>query len=101
MQEWFSVQELADLALPGLPNHKKSIRNKAKREGWRSRPRQGRGGGNEYYFSALPIEAQSYLRSKGLVPTQSEERPDVSADVASTCVLRIVIQIEVGGEGVL
>ena len=70
-QEWFTVAELAELALPGLPTTKRNIQKMADREGWAiyrdgagaicSRPRRARGGGMEYHVSLLPEAARSKL----------------------------------------
>lgn len=62
MKEWFPVVEL--LVLATMPTSKFGIVKKAKREGWLSRPRQGRGGGLEYHISSLPAETQEALRLK-------------------------------------
>lgn len=61
MKEWFSAQELADLKLPALPTAKKNILASAARENWKSRAREGRGGGKEYHISALPEVARIQL----------------------------------------
>jgi len=60
-KEWFSAQELAAAGLPGLPTTKQGVHHLAKREGWPSRARVGRGGGREYHASSLPRPAQSAL----------------------------------------
>jgi putative transposase len=61
MREWYSTFELADLKLPGLSHCERTVRRQAARENWPSRPRSGRGGGREYPFSALPVEAQAAI----------------------------------------
>ena len=58
---WLSASDIANAKLPGLPVTKKGMIGLAKREGWPSRPRKGRGGGREYPLSALPTEAQIAL----------------------------------------
>jgi len=70
-QEWFTVAELAELALPGLPTTKRGIQMIADREGWATyrdstgaacfRPRKARGGGLEYHVSLLPEAARTKL----------------------------------------
>ncbi|STO55052.1 transposase [Canicola haemoglobinophilus] len=60
----YSVYELADLGLLGLPKAPKNISVQAKRENWQSRKREGRGGGLEYAFSSLPIEVQQEILLK-------------------------------------
>jgi hypothetical protein len=63
MKKWFSALELAGGFL-GLPPSRRAIADKAKREKWESRPRQGRGGGLEYHISSLPVETQRALALK-------------------------------------
>lgn len=58
-QNWYTAKELA--GLPGLPGTHSAIVRKAKREGWEGRRRKGRGGGREYKFDSLPVEAQARL----------------------------------------
>lgn len=58
-QQWYSATDLA--GLPGLPTASHNVTRKAKLEGWQSRPRQGRGGGNEYALSSLPAITQTAL----------------------------------------
>lgn len=48
IKSFYSCAELAAMRLPGLPTDPRSIREKAKREGWQGRERYGRGGGAEY-----------------------------------------------------
>lgn len=83
-REWFSVAELAELALPGLPGTKRGLQNLANAEGWGlarcdvrgalARPRAGRGGGTEYHFSLLPAAAQGRLMA-----TPTEKAPPTLA----------------------
>ncbi|MDR5655496.1 DNA-binding protein, partial [Ruixingdingia sedimenti] len=63
-QEFFTAQELADIAkargITTFPNTKRNVNKWAEREGWnglgphRCRKRAGRGGGLEYHFTLLP-----------------------------------------------
>lgn len=52
MNEWNTAADL--VGLPGMPSTTRAVQLRAKREGWRSRKRKGRGGGNEYHISSLP-----------------------------------------------
>jgi hypothetical protein len=61
MKEWYTARDLAGMTLPGLPVTERGILLRAKAEAWRSRPREGRGGGLEYHVSALPTAAQVKL----------------------------------------
>lgn len=70
-QEWFTLAELARLALPGLPGTTQGVRDLAEREGWPQatdddgqplrRPRKARGGGTEYHLTLLPEAARVRL----------------------------------------
>jgi putative transposase len=61
MKEWFAAAELAEMALPGLPTTRRGIALAAEAQGWRARPRQGRGGGHEYHVASLPLAARAKL----------------------------------------
>lgn len=60
VDHWFSSSEMAEMQLDGLSSQPTNITRRAKSEGWKSRPREGRGGGMEYAVSGLPdnIRAQ-------------------------------------------
>ncbi|MEC4804733.1 MAG: DNA-binding protein [Jaaginema sp. PMC 1079.18] len=62
MKEWFTSKQLE--GFPSIPSTARRIRDKAKRENWTSRPRQGKGMGNEYHISSLPPETQEALRTQ-------------------------------------
>lgn len=66
MKRWFASQELAELGLPALAGSERRIRSQAEREGWRSRPREGRGGGREYHLASLPDAARIELARRAL-----------------------------------
>ena len=67
--KWMTSEEIAALALPGVPNEGKNVRLMAERRNWNDptreniwwRKRQGRGGGVEYNYQVLPVEAQIKL----------------------------------------
>lgn len=66
MKQWYSAAELAELALPGLPETENGIWRFAERKGWNSHPRfarerDGRGGGMEYRIDLLPLDARMRL----------------------------------------
>lgn len=61
MKEWFTAKELAEFKLPTLPSTERNIQLKSKRENWKSRAREGRGGGKEYHISNLPEVARIQL----------------------------------------
>ena len=61
VKQYFSVAELLEMEIPGLPKYRPHLIAKAKRENWKSRPKSGKGGGFEYCFSSLPKDAQTYI----------------------------------------
>lgn len=100
MQEWFTAAELAELALPDMPNTGRGVQMRASREGWQAPPRawspdaptgqwrrrQGRGGGIEYHYSLLPLRAQARLvgsRLAGALRSAGETGPAGAADRAA------------------
>ena len=61
-QEWFSIKELIDENLIGLPASDKGIVKKADRENWEKRQREGvKGKTFEYHYSSLPATVQKQL----------------------------------------
>lgn len=56
----------------------KSVYARAQREGWQSRPRQGRGGGSEWILGSMPDDARqvilAYALSREALPTE-QSRP--------------------------
>lgn len=83
-RHWFTAQEIADLALPGLPGSKRKINELAAAERWAfktnsageplARPRQGRGAGFEYHWALLPASAKHELVRRGIVVTIEDLR---------------------------
>lgn len=61
MKEWFTAKELAEFKLPTLPSTERNVQLKSKRDCWKSRAREGRGGGKEYHISSLPEIARIQL----------------------------------------
>lgn len=57
--QWFSATELA--GTPGMPKTAQGVNTKAKKLGWESRKRAGRGGGKEYPLHVLPDETKAHL----------------------------------------
>lgn len=88
MKLWYSAAELADLALPGLPETERSIQRLADREGWNkdkrlARQRAGRGGGMEYRIERLPVEARMALLARFVEPEAGEIAVSSAPDVLS------------------
>jgi len=82
VKAWWSAQELALQALPGLPATKRGVAQVADRLGWASRTnaagmklaraRKGRGGGVEYHYTVLPVQAVAALVARGFVLAHEE-----------------------------
>jgi transposase InsO family protein len=64
VEHWFSLPELADLALPGLPSTRQGLQKLAERDGWLCRPRAGSGGGLEYAITNLIGPARAALEKR-------------------------------------
>jgi hypothetical protein len=58
---WYSLSQILDLKLPGMLSGVAGIRRQAVKEGWRSRPRSGKGGGLEYCSEDFSEQAQKAL----------------------------------------
>jgi len=56
MKSHYTCKELAAMQLPGLPTSERNMREKANRESWAGRKREGRGGGMEYQPSSSVIK---------------------------------------------
>ena len=89
---WWTAQELAMQTLPGLPSTKRKINEMAAQQGWAertnatgvrlARPRKGRGGGLEYHYTVLPVQAVAALAARGLVMNQGAQAVVVPASEA-------------------
>ncbi|QSB02674.1 hypothetical protein JWZ98_06985 [Methylomonas sp. EFPC1] len=64
IEHFYTAKQLA--GLPGMPGTEQAVNRVAKRENWRHRQREGRGGGREYAASALPQATQKALRAPHL-----------------------------------
>ncbi len=89
MKDWYSSKELQ--GIEGMPCTVQGVIGKAKRENWKSRPRQGKGGGKEYHITSLPAATQAALTAQnkttlsvvkvtGEKPTE-EEKETISYDL--------------------
>lgn len=76
MKEWFSISELVALRLVKLPTTQPAILSKAKREGWKSQPRNAVGGGLEYHISSFPPETQLALKQIYIKSLREMERAE-------------------------
>lgn len=79
-QHWFSLVELAAMALPTMPNTFQGLHVRAQSEGWMApdlegmtwRKREKSGGGYEFTMYALPLPAQAALA----IRVQGEKKED-------------------------
>ena len=74
--EYITAFEMAKMKISGLPESDRRLREKAKRENWRSRPRVGRGGGVEYEIAALPTPIREAVEKK-LAAEILAQQPDL------------------------
>jgi hypothetical protein len=94
MRDWYSAAELA--GVPGMPETRSGVIRAAKKGGWTSRKRTGRGGGRDYHRDSLPPETQAALRERETaavvrelvaaapVPAElAEPEPDAASEDAS------------------
>lgn len=94
-RSWFTAEELAALALPGLPKSKRHVNYRAAEECWKGAIRDGlplarkrdsaRGGAIEYHVSLLPAAAQAELVHRGIMFVSTEtNRTDLPAAANDT-----------------
>lgn len=87
LKSYYSAQELVELNLEILPKTKKAILTMAKREGWKSQDRQGKGGGFEFAVKSMPEEVQAEIVVKlgksavKNLPVLAEESAPVDAQL--------------------
>ena len=87
MKEAYSAKELASMKLQTLPHAHCNVRNRAKREGWPSEKRTGRGAGDVYPISGLPDDVQAEIRNRFAVkllsqPVKSLEERAIDREVS-------------------
>ena len=87
MKEAYSAKELASMKLQTLPHAHCNVRNRAKREGWPSEKRTGRGAGDVYPISGLPDDVQAEIRNRHAVkllsqPVKSLEERAIDREVS-------------------
>lgn len=70
--DFFSAADLAELNLDGLPQRRDQISRRATKDGWPSRPRDGKGGGREFPLSALPDKARGEILRRRLLEASSK-----------------------------
>ena len=84
LKEFYSAKELSLLKLNSLPSSDRRILDRATKENWQSRKREGRGGGLEYALASMPEAIQTEIRKKfavDVVNAQPKQLPAVRAGV--------------------
>ncbi len=79
MSTWYTLAELAELALPGLPGSARDLQRLATAQGWagdteRSRVRDPRSGAIEYHQSLLPAPARADLFARETLDTKEKAK---------------------------
>ncbi|SLN48043.1 Bacteriophage Mu transposase [Pseudoruegeria aquimaris] len=82
MIEWRTAADWSSQGLPDLPTSKVGLIDRAKREGWKSQKRQGRGGGLEYHYSSLPDRARAAYLLRHRKPAASAAPTEIPQDEA-------------------
>lgn len=77
IKEFYSAKELSEMELSSLPHFHVNVRRRADKEGWKSRPRTGKGGGLEYAFDGLPKAVQDEITAKHLMAQVKGNAPTV------------------------
>lgn len=78
-REAYTTQNLTDV----FSISRQAVEKRAKREGWQSVPRKGRGGGNLWLVSSMPAETRDLLAS--LLLRKCEEKAQESEQVTEIC----------------
>lgn len=81
VKAYYAAAELASMALPSLPATMQGINQRAKADQWQFRKRSGRGGGREFAFASLPVNAQTEIRRRvttALIATDSSDTKPLS-----------------------
>ena len=87
LKSFYSANELSQLGLKSLPTSHRRILDKAKRENWNSRKRDGKGGGVEYAVKSMPEDVQAEIVVKlgksavKNLPVLAEESAPVDAQL--------------------
>ena len=82
IKSYYSAKELASMGLKTLPASHANVRNKANKEAWVNRKRDGRGGGTEYLFESLPADAQAEIKAKAYKALMPKQSPKAQRDIA-------------------
>lgn len=73
LPRWLSAQEIADLALEGLPTSRYRVTQRADKERWSFKDRPKKDGGRLYAVTSLPIDARADLIARHQATAASEQ----------------------------
>lgn len=98
IKEWYTVRELAEFLLPGLPSTRRGILKRSCNEKWSGRARENQGGGFEYHITNLPQIAQDELINRAInatslknsVPIEQPQKKEDQRKTARLIILRIL-----------
>lgn len=85
----YSAAELASMKLPGLPESERGLQLAASRNAWESRKRKGRGGGQEYAITSLPLEAINTIKNRAAADAHISQLMDPKAIPAKATNLKV------------
>lgn len=104
---WFSVEDLAEMHLPGYPRSGRRMHDRAKVEGWKSRqvPSPGRTGNKTEYSPPSPVMELISMHQRKELPAASKFAIDTPAappyDLSDGTVKLFDQQVEVWAEPVI
>lgn len=84
MKNYYTARELA--GLPGMPGTESAVIRRAKKDQWQDRARQGKGGGREYSFTALPAETRKHLEKRATATINTDTAVALRAEAAAPAV---------------
>lgn len=90
MKSWFGTKDI--MGLPGMPGSREGVLKMAKKKGWKSRPRGGRGGGNEYHVSVFPEETRAALAARETT-REKRSRGKAAGTVAKVDIARLFAEM--------
>lgn len=61
IKSFYSIQELLELEIPGLPKTQRGLLKKVERENWTSQERNKLGGGREYAVDSMPEDVKNHI----------------------------------------
>ncbi len=81
MNMWYASSLL--VGLPGVPGTVQGVNSRSKRENWKSRKREARGGGHEFHIDSLPEETRRYLQDRAAAELAIKAAQNLDAELAT------------------